>query len=77
MPLHDIREHMEVIGSDGEHIGTVDSMEGTDRILLTKSDPAAGGKHHAIPIDWVEYIDDGVYLSKSSGDVMRKWETRN
>jgi hypothetical protein len=30
-----IREHMEVIGADGVHIGTVDHLEG-GRIKLTK-----------------------------------------
>ena len=35
-----IREHMEVIGADGVHVGTVDSVEG-DRIKLTKSDSTA------------------------------------
>ena len=35
-----IREHMEVLGSDGQHVGTVDKVEG-QRIKLTKSDPAA------------------------------------
>ena len=31
----DIKEHMEVIGADGVHVGTVDKVEG-DRIKLTK-----------------------------------------
>ena len=38
-----IREHMEVIGADGAHVGTVDCVKG-DRIVLTKLDltgPAA------------------------------------
>ena len=35
-----IREHMEVIGADGVHIGTVDSVDG-DRIKLTKNDSTA------------------------------------
>jgi hypothetical protein len=35
-----IREHMEVIGADGVHVGTVDSVDG-DRIKLTKSDSTA------------------------------------
>ena len=30
-----IREHMEVIGADGVHVGAVDKVEG-DRIKLTK-----------------------------------------
>ena len=32
-----IREHMEVIGADGVHVGTVDHLDG-DRIKLTKKD---------------------------------------
>ena len=35
-----IREHMEVIGADGVHVGTVDHVEG-DRIKLTKKDSGA------------------------------------
>ena len=33
----DIKEHMEVIGADGVHVGTVDKVEG-GRIKLTKKD---------------------------------------
>ena len=40
-----INEHMEVIGSDGAHVGTVDYLEGSDKIKLTKSDPKSGGQH--------------------------------
>jgi hypothetical protein len=35
-----IREHMEVIGADGAHVGTVDCVRG-DRIVLSKSDSTA------------------------------------
>ena len=35
--FEDIREHMEVIGADGVHLGTVDRIEG-DRIKLTKAE---------------------------------------
>jgi hypothetical protein len=35
--MTDIKEHMEVIGADGVHVGTVDKVEG-DRIKLTKKD---------------------------------------
>jgi hypothetical protein len=70
----EIHEHMEVVGSDGEHIGTVDHLEGKDRIKLTKTDPAAGGKHHFIPLDWVDHVDQHVHLDKSSDDVKDEWE---
>jgi hypothetical protein len=45
-----IKEHMEVIGADGVHIGTVDKVEG-NRIKLTKKDSGEGshrGHHHFI-----------------------------
>ena len=46
----DIKEHMEVIGADGVHVGTVDKIEGS-RIKLTKKDSGEGshkGHHHFI-----------------------------
>ena len=57
-----IREHMEVLGSDGQHVGTVDKVEG-DRIKLTKNDPKAHGQHHYIALDTVESVDDAVWLN--------------
>lgn len=71
----DIREHMEVVGSDGKHVGTVDHLEGADRIKLTKNDPNAGGEHHFITLDWVDHVDSHVHLSKSSSEAMRQWQT--
>jgi hypothetical protein len=52
-----IREHMDVEGSDGRHVGRVDKVMG-DEIELTKLDLASGLRHHLIPISWVEQIDD-------------------
>ena len=34
----DIKDHMEVRSADGQHIGTVDYLEGSENIKLTKSD---------------------------------------
>ena len=51
-----IREHMEVVGSDGQHVGTVDKIEGA-RIKLTKSDPQAQGQHHYIPLNTVASVE--------------------
>jgi hypothetical protein len=63
----DIREHMEVVGSDGLHVGTVDHMDG-ERIKLTKSD-AVDGHHHYVDMDLVERIDSKIHLSKPAEDV--------
>ena len=38
--LRRVNEHMEVVGSDGEHVGIVDKVRG-DRIILTKTDLAS------------------------------------
>jgi hypothetical protein len=73
--VQDIKEHMEVIGADGEHVGTVDHLDGTDKIKLTKDDPKAGGKHHIIPVGWVERIDAHVHLNKPAKDATTQWQT--
>jgi hypothetical protein len=70
-----IKEHMEVIGSDGQRVGTVDHMEGADKIKLAKSDPNAGGKHHLIPLSLVDHVDNHVHLNKSAKDVQSQWQT--
>ena len=70
----DIQERMEVVGSDGRHVGTVDHKEGDDRIILTKDDPKAGGRHHLISIDWVGYVDRKVHLTKPSQKAMSEWQ---
>ncbi len=65
-----IREHMEVIGADGVHLGTVDRVEG-DRIKLIRADSGMGHEehHHYIPRGLVADIEgDRVRLS-ANGDV--------
>jgi len=71
--MHDnIREHMDVIGSDGKKIGTVDHVQGSE-IKLTKSADAEG-KHHFIPLSWVAKVDAHVHLSKAANDVKAQWK---
>jgi hypothetical protein len=67
----DIREHMEVIGSDGQHVGTVDHLDG-DRIKLTKSD-SSDGKHHYLDMGLVDHVDQHVHLSVSAQEAMEEW----
>lgn len=73
-PATDIREHMEVVGSDGNLIGIVDHLEGADRIKLTKND-SADGQHHFISTSLVERVDDVIHLSKPADDVMSDWDS--
>ena len=74
MDSKSIKEHMEVFGSDGQHVGTVDCLKGADKIVLTKNDPKAGGQHHLIPVDWVAKVDNAVRLRKSAKDAMAEWQ---
>jgi hypothetical protein len=63
-----IREHMEVVGSDGDHVGVVDMIDG-DKIKLTKSDPESGGQHRYIDLAQVDSIDgDAVCLSATAAE---------
>lgn len=69
-----IKEHMEIKGSDGSHVGTVDRVEG-DRIKLTKSDPSAGGEHHYLDLGMVDEIkDDAVCLSTTADEAMQMFQ---
>jgi hypothetical protein len=76
--LSKVTEHMEVVGSDGEHVGTVDKVRG-DRILLTKGDSDAGGRHHSIPSRWIDSVDDKVKIRKTAEEAKSHWrdEERN
>ena len=71
-----VREHMEVVGSDGSHVGTVDCTRG-DRIILTKSDEEAGGMHHSVPCAWIDRVDDKVVLDIDADEARRRWQTEN
>ena len=66
-----IREHMEVIGADGVHLGTVDAVEG-DRIKLTKADSGMGGHqghHHYISCGLIAGVEgDKVRLSATAAN---------
>ncbi len=71
--LEKVKEHDEVLGSDGSHVGTVDKVRG-DRILLTKTDRDAGGQHHSIPSRWITSVEDKkVTLSKTADEAKRHW----
>ena len=74
-----IREHMEIIGADGVHVGTIDKVEG-HRIKLTKKDSGGAGfggghedHHHYIPLGLVAAVGEQVRLS-ANGDVAVTFE---
>ncbi len=69
----EIKEHMEVLGSDGEHVGTVDHVDEDDMIKLTHTD-APDGKHHFLPLDLVDHVDEQVHLSLTAEEAVEEWE---
>jgi hypothetical protein len=71
-----IKEHMEVIGADGVHVGKVDRVVG-DRIKLTKKDSGEGsheGHHHFISIGLVADVEGDKVRLSANGDVAVTFE---
>jgi hypothetical protein len=73
--LSQIKEHMEVIGADGVHVGTVDHLDG-DRIKLTKKDSSAdvegadgehAGHHHYVSVGLVADIEGNQVRLSATG----------
>ena len=79
--LSQIKEHAEVIGADGVHVGTVDHVakgpDGADRIKLVKADSGMGGHkghHHYIPGGLVAAVEDGKVRLSANGNVAVTFE---
>lgn len=74
--LSQIKEHSDVIGADGVHVGTVDHVEG-DRIKLTKKDSGQGshqGHHHYISGGLVAGVEYGTVRLSANADVAVTFE---
>ena len=69
--LENVREHMEVIGADGVHIGTVDRVE-ENRIKLIRADSGLGHKehHHYVPRGLVAEVEGDKVRLTARGDVV-------
>jgi hypothetical protein len=65
-----IREHMEVVGSDGKHIGKVDHVKGNE-LELTRA--LAVGKHHFLPLSLIARVDDKVRLNVTEDGAKDLW----
>jgi len=77
-----IKEHMEVIGADGVHVGRVDRVEG-DRIKLTKKDSGAEvsggqgsheGHHHFISTGLIADVEGDKVRLSANADVAVTFE---
>jgi hypothetical protein len=69
--MNNIKEHMEVIGADGVHVGTVDRVE-NGKIKLTKADSGEGkhkGHHHFIDLGLVAEVEGQKVRLSANGNV--------
>ena len=64
---------VEVVGSDGMHVGIVDRVEGA-MMKLKRKDAAAAGQHHLLPTDLVRSVDGKAMLSIAADEAMRRWK---
>jgi hypothetical protein len=74
--LSAIKEHAEVIGADGVHVGTVDHVEG-NRIRLTKKDSGEGthkGHHHYVPHGLISAVEGNKVRLSANADVAVTFE---
>jgi len=73
-PHSRVREHMEVVGADGVHLGTVDAVDG-ERIKLTRADSGSGavdgqrGRHHYLPVGLVAAVEGNRVRLSANADV--------
>jgi hypothetical protein len=71
-----IKEHAEIIGADGVHVGTVDKVEGS-RIKLIKKDSGEGshkGHHHFIDLSLVADVEGETVRLSANADVAITFE---
>jgi hypothetical protein len=74
MDLGNIRPRMEVVGSDGGHLGTVDHVE-YNRIKLRRSDPDAGGQHHWLAQSMIGAVEGNtVRLTMPADQARQSWQ---
>ncbi len=75
--VRDIREHMEVVGSDGGHVGTVDRID-SGQIKLTKNDLEPGNIHHYLDLETVDYVEgDQVHLNLTTSQAQAAWASES
>ena len=69
-----IRNQMQIVGSDGQQLGSVEQVDGSSRIKFAPKAATDRGDHF-IPLAWVASVEgQTVRLSKSSHDVQQELE---
>ncbi|RYG42922.1 DUF2171 domain-containing protein [bacterium] len=73
--MEGIREHQTVVGSDGEHVGTVDGVDG-GRIKFTRKDPDLHGLHHYLRGEFIDAVEgDTVRLNIPASEARANLQT--
>ncbi len=69
-----LAKDMEVVGSDGQHVGIIDHIDGAT-MKLKRMDPASGGQHHLLPADFVTSVsaDGKALLGMTATEAMARW----
>ena len=71
--LGQIREHMIVVGSDEQQVGTVDHVRG-DRVILAKGD-SDDGRHHVLGCSMIDRVEgDRVILDQPAAEAKERLE---
>lgn len=71
-----IREDMEVVGSDGGHVGEIDHFRDGQLKLKRQDSEAMDGQHHILPTEWVAKIDSNanrIMLSLPKDEATSRW----
>ena len=69
--LSQVREHMEVVGSDDQSLGQVDKVQ-DDRIVLTKNSEGSGGVHRSFAASAISRVDGDRLVLAQPADEARK-----
>lgn len=77
MFVEQIREGMDIVGSDGAHVGTVDGLAG-QLLKLKRSGPASGGTHHFLDIALVVGVEDRtIKLLVPAAEARERWSNES
>ena len=71
-----IREDMEVVGSDGRHVGEIDHFRDGQLKLKRQDSEAQDGQHHFLPLEWVSQVDSNanrVMLNLDKDQATSRW----
>jgi hypothetical protein len=66
-----IRAHMPVVCSNDVQFATVDHVDGNELKLARDKD----GKHHFIPLAWIQSVDDKIHIDRPGKEAMASWRT--